>query len=272
MNEELRGRVAVVTGAGQGVGRGIARRLAREGVRVLVAEINRETGAAVAAECTALGAESHFVPTDVLDRASVEATIAAALARFGALDILVNNAYAAGPAARLQSKPEADFRLAMEGSFFAALWAMQAAFAPMRTAGRGRIINLCTLNGVNAHPFSADYNSSKEALRALTRSAAREWAPYGITVNAICPAAVTPAYERFRVAAPELAAKMLEQNPMGYMGDAEDDIGGVAAFLASDAARYLTGNTLLVDGGSHLNGVQWAPPVPPDEPPVRGLP
>ena len=83
-------------------------------------------------------------------------------------------------------------------------------------------------------------------------------------MNAICPAAVTPAYERFRSAAPELAKRMLEQNPMGYMGDAEQDIGGVAAFLACDDARYLTGNTLFVDGGSHINGVQWAPPLPPE--------
>ena len=265
MNEELRGRIALVTGAGQGVGRGIARRLAREGARVVIAEINPDTGAAVATECAALGGEGWFVATDILQPESIEAALAATCARYGGIDILVNNAYAAGGPQRLQAKPEADFRLAMDGCFFAALRTMRAAFVPMRAAGRGRIINLCTLNGVNAHPYSADYNTAKEALRALTRSAAREWAGYGITVNAICPAAVTPAYEHFRFAAPELAAKMLEQNPSGYMGDAEEDIGGVAAFLASDAARYLTGNTLMADGGSHLNGVQWAPPVAPDD-------
>ena len=101
-------------------------------------------------------------------------------------------------------------------------------------------------------------------MRALSRTAAREWAPHGITVNVICPAAVTPAFERFQALAPELAAKMLEQNPMGYMGDPEQDIGGVAVFLASDDARYLTGNTLFADGGGHINGVQWAPPLPPE--------
>jgi NAD(P)-dependent dehydrogenase (short-subunit alcohol dehydrogenase family) len=265
MNDGLAGRVAVVTGAGQGVGRGIARRLAREGVRVVIAEINPQSGEAVARECSALGGEALFVHTDILRQGSLEAAIEAARERLGGLDILVNNAYAAGPPARLQAKPEDEFRLAMEACFFASLRAMQCCFAHMRAQRRGRIINLCTLNGVNAHPYSADYNTSKEALRALTRSAAREWAAYGITVNAICPAAVTPAYERFREMAPELAAHMLQQNPSGYMGDAEEDIGGVAVFLASDAARYLTGNTLMVDGGSHLNGVQWAPPVPPED-------
>ena len=264
MNKGMERRVAVVTGAGQGVGRGIARRLALEGATVVVAEINRQSGEQVAGECSELGGRGVFIHTDVLSKESVEQCIAHSIESLGTLDILVNNAYAAGPPQRLQAKPEADFRLAMDACFFAALWSMQAAFGTMRTQRRGRIINLCTLNGVNAHLHSADYNTAKEALRALTRSAAREWAEHGITVNAICPAAVTPAYERFRSAAPELAKRMLEQNPMGYMGDAEQDIGGVAAFLACDDARYLTGNTLFVDGGSHINGVQWAPPLPPE--------
>jgi len=260
----LEGQVAVVTGAGQGVGRGIARRLAREGASVVIAELNAESGREVALQCDDLGGRGLFIHTDVTDRHSVESMVEATIEALGRLDALVNNAYASGPVNRLQSKPEGDFRLAFEACVFGALWSMQAAFPHMRRRAHGRIINLCTLNGVNAHLYSADYNSAKEALRALTRSAAREWAAYGITANAICPAAVTPAYERFRAAAPELAAEMLKQNPMGYMGDAEEDIGSVALFLASEDSRYLTGNTLFVDGGSHLNGVQWAPPLPPE--------
>jgi len=264
MCRRLDGQVAVVTGAGQGVGRGVARRMAQEGATVIVAEINAGNGRRVAAECEELGGRGVFVHTDVTRRDSVEGLIGHTVEAFGGIDILVNNAYAAGPANRLQAKPESDFRLAFEACLFAALWSMQAAFVPMRAKGRGRIINMCTLNGVNAHMYTADYNSSKEALRALSRSAAREWAQYGITVNVICPAAVTPAFERFRTMAPELAQKMLDQNPMGYMGDPEQDIGGVAVFLASDDARYLTGNTLFADGGGHINGVQWVPPLPPE--------
>src|SRR5439155_8835325 len=116
--------------------------------------------------------------------------------------------------------------------------------------------------GINAHMYSADYNAAKEAIRALTRTAAREWARHNVLVNAIAPAAATPAYAAFAEAAPENAAEMLEQNPMGRMGDPEQDIGGVALFLASDDTRYVTGNTLLPDVGGQINGAQSEPPAP----------
>jgi NAD(P)-dependent dehydrogenase (short-subunit alcohol dehydrogenase family) len=136
---------------------------------------------------------------------------------------------------------------------------MQAVFPGMRERHWGRVINLCSLNGVNAHPYSVDYNMAKEALRTLTRTAAREWAPHGVCCNAICPGAATDAYRRYAAAQPENAAEMLRFNPMGRMGDPESDIGSVALFLASEDCRYLTGNTLFVDGGSHINGVPWLP-------------
>ncbi len=119
--------------------------------------------------------------------------------------------------------------------------------------------NMCSLNGVNAHIGSLEYNAAKEALRALTRTAAREWAPTGVTVNALCPAAKSQAFFRAIGDYPELEAMADAANPMGRMGDPYDDIAPVAVFLASDASRYLTGNTLFVDGGSHINGVVWAP-------------
>lgn len=105
----------------------------------------------------------------------------------------------------------------------------------------------------------ADYNVSKEALRCLTGSAAREWAAHGITVNAICPGARTPAYERFAAASPENAAQLLKQNPMGRMGELEQDIGTILACICSDAGGYMTCNTVFQDGGSHINGVSWQP-------------
>ena len=180
------------------------------------------------------------------------------------MDILVNNAYPTGaPPTRLEDRKDEEFERAFKGGFMSAWWAMKACFPAMRDRAWGRIINLCSLNGVNAHPYTAEYNAAKEGLRSLSRTAAREWAKYGICVNILCPAATTPAYERFKKYSPENAALLLQQNPMGRMGDPEQDIGGVAAFLASEDARYLTGNTLFADGGSHINGVSWEPPLVP---------
>jgi NAD(P)-dependent dehydrogenase (short-subunit alcohol dehydrogenase family) len=259
----LDGKAAIVTGAGQGIGRGVARAFAREGAAVTIAEINTETGVAVARELQdELGATAQFVPTDVLQHADVQGMVDATLDTFERVDILVNNAYVAAPFNRLEHKSGDELLLAYRGGPLHTLWAMQAVFPHMVDQGGGRIINFVSLNGINAHMYSADYNAAKEAIRALTRTAAREWARHNVLVNAIAPAAATPAYVAFAEAAPENAAEMLEQNPMGRMGDPERDIGGVALFLASDDSRYVTGNTLFADGGGHINGVQWVPPLP----------
>ncbi len=254
----LAGKVALVTGAGQGIGAGIARRLHEAGSSVVIAEHDEASGSSTAAELE----HAVFVRTDVRDRDSVEGAVQFAQSEYGRLDVLVNNAYPTGAApARLQNRDDDDFDRALTGGFKGAWWAMKEAFPAMAENGWGRIINVCSLNGVNAHPYTAEYNCAKEALRTLSRTAAREWAKHGICVNVICPAARTPAYDLFEQHSPDNAALMLKQNPMGYMGDPDRDIGGVAVFLASEDARYLTGNTLFVDGGSHINGVNWEPPV-----------
>src|SRR5262249_5426315 len=183
-----------------------------------------------------LGARAAFVDTDVPDKAQVAAMVAVAAERFGRVDILVNNAWSGGSFCRLEHKTDGDFQHALQVALFGAWWAMQSVFPHMRRQGGGRIITLCSLNGVNAHLYTAEYNSAKEALRALTRTAAREWARHNILANIICPAAITAPYEAFRSFDPDNAAVLLRQNPMGRMGDPERDIGGVALFLASDDA------------------------------------
>ncbi len=260
----LNGRVALVTGTGAGIGKGVARRFASEGAALWLADVNAEAVEQAAAEARRdFGIEVGWVHADVSERADVDAMVESALRRFGRVDILVNNAWGRRSDkhgySRVETLDDADVEWALRIGTRAALWAMQAVFPGMRERRWGRVINMCSLNGVNAHPFSVDYNMAKEALRTLTRTAAREWAPHGICCNAICPGAATEAYQKFAAAQPDNAAAMLKLNPLGRMGDPETDIGSVALFLASDDCRYLTGNTLFVDGGSHINGMPWFP-------------
>jgi len=259
----LHDRVAVITGAGDGIGRGIARGFAAEGAKVMVAELNAAAGARVAGELRdEFGIDAVDVPTDVSDKAQVIAMIEAAHQRWGTVDILVNNAWGGGSLSRVEFKRDSNFEQGFDVGFYGPWWAMQAAFPLMKAQRRGNIINLCSLNGVNAHIGTAEYNVAKEALRSLSRTAAREWAPHGIVVNVICPAAKSAAFRAVAARNPELVATADSSNPMGYLGDPEQDIAPVAVFLASDDAHYLTGNTLFVDGGSHINGTHWVPDLP----------
>ena len=258
--QRLGDKVAVVTGGGDGIGRGIVRRFAREGARVLVAEIDDETGEAVARTCREeFGADVRFLHTDASAKADAQAMVAFARDRWGTVDVLVNNAWGGGSIGRFEHKTDDEMQHALSMGLLGPFWAMQAVLPIMRAKRDGAVINMCSLNGVNAHMGTLQYNVAKEALRCASRTAAREWAPWQIRVNVICPGAKTAASRAAFVAHPELEAAADASNPMGRLGDPEEDIAPVAVFLASDDARYVTGNTLFVDGGGHINGVPWAP-------------
>ncbi|MGY1812478.1 SDR family NAD(P)-dependent oxidoreductase [Blastococcus sp. SYSU D00820] len=259
MSGRMAGRVAVVTGGGAGIGRGVVRRFGAEGARVLVAELDPVTGQAAADELTAAGADARFLPVDVSDREQVEGMVAAAVDTWDRIDVLVNNAWGAGTVGRVERKTDEQLDRGLRTGFYGPFWAMRAAFPHMAATGWGRVVNMCSLNGVNAHMGTLEYNAAKEALRTLTRTAAREWAPTGVVVNAVCPGARSAAFERMTAAHPQLTAAAEQANPMGRMGDPEADIAPVVVFLSSEDCRYLTGNTLFVDGGAHVNGVSWVP-------------
>jgi NAD(P)-dependent dehydrogenase (short-subunit alcohol dehydrogenase family) len=264
LSGQLAGRVALITGGGAGIGEGMVRRFAAEGAKVVVAEVDEKQGASVAASVDGL-----FVKCDVARRMDVEGAVEAAVSTYGSIDIVVNNAWGGGSIGRVEDKTGEALSAGMAVAYYGPFWAMRSAFGHMKERGWGRIINMVSLNGVNAHIGSLEYNAAKEALRALTRTAAREWAPTGVTVNAIAPAAKSQAFLRAIGEYPELVALADAANPMGRMGDPYDDIAPVAVFLASEGSRYLTGNTLFVDGGSHINGVAWAPDLDADPHPDR---
>jgi NAD(P)-dependent dehydrogenase (short-subunit alcohol dehydrogenase family) len=264
MSGQLGGRVALVTGGGAGIGAGIVRRFADEGAKVVVAELDETQGTEVAEAAGGL-----FVQCDVSRRMDVEGAVEAAVETYGGIDIVVNNAWGGGSIGRVEDKTGEALNAGMAVGYLGPFWAMRSAYPHMKANGWGRVINMVSLNGVNAHIGSLEYNAAKEALRALTRTAAREWAPTGVTVNAIAPAAKSQAFLRAIGEYPELVALADAANPMGRMGDPYDDIAPVAVFLASEGSRYLTGNTLFVDGGSHINGVAWAPDLDADPHPDR---
>lgn len=257
MNEP---EIVIVTGAGSGIGAGVARHFARRGLAVIVAEINRDRGEAVAEELASLGGRGLFVETDISDLASVRSMVRRTLDEFGRVDVLVNNAYPTGMGlVRASELSDERIEKTMTAGFFSVVTAMQAVYPAMARQRWGRIINMCSLNGVNAHPLTTDYNCAKEAVRTYTRTCAVEWAKDGITVNAICPGAATEAFKNRQAQSPEMIANIMKMIPMGYSGDPEEDIAPVVFFLASEASCYVTGNTIFVDGGGHINGVPWKP-------------
>jgi len=260
MGDRLAGRVAIVTGAGMGIGRGIARRFAREGCHVVVVDVREEHGIRTVEQLTGeLGGSAEFVHADVGRRSDVEAMVASTIDRVGRVDILVNNAQGFTPLVPLEEKTDQMMAQSLDTGLWASFWSMQAAFPHMRAQRFGRIINFCSLNGVTGAWYSVDYNATKEGIRGLTRSAAREWGEHNITVNAIAPGAASEGYQAWAAAHPDQARAAEATIPLRRMGDPEADLGGVALFLASDDGAYITGHTVFADGGGHM-GTGWHPP------------
>ncbi|THA64527.1 SDR family oxidoreductase [Streptomyces sp. A0958] len=245
----LDGKVAVVTGAGQGVGQGIALALAADGASVAV--LGRTAGK-LDTTCALLrerGATAEPFVLDVLDTERLPAAVDAVAERFGRIDILVNNAYTGcyGP---LLSLSDEQFRRGFDSGPFAAFALMKAAHPHLKRDGGGTIVNLVTSAMVrwDLSTYGA-YAAAKSALRSLTRAAANEWGRDGIRVNAIAPHATSPAYAGWQEAHPEEAAEFCASIPLGYVGDCEQDIGRAVAMLCGPGARYLTGATIPLDGG-----------------------
>ncbi len=246
------GKVIVVTGSGRGVGLGIAKHLGAGGARILIAECKPDLLDAAVSELTERGVDVLGVRTNIMEREEIDAMVAATLDRFGRVDGIVNNAQTFRPLADMATVSAEDVDVFYTSGVKGSLWAMQAVYPHMAAQGWGRIVNFASSMGITGGRGFGAYNASKEAVRALTRTAAREWAPDGIVVNCIAPAAAdhhgdaAKQSEGYRV--------FVENCPMGRQGDPETDIGPLAWFLCSDACRYLTGHTFMADGGAFM----WA--------------
>ena len=242
----LSGKVAIVTGAGRGIGRAIAVGLAQEGAHVVVAEIDPVTGKETAEEMRRCGTRAVFVLTDVARLVDVNRMVDAAMAEFGQIDILVNNAgvHISQPFLEVSEETyDQTLNTNLRGAFFCA----QAVARQMVGVRRGRIIHISSVSAELADLGSSHYCVSKGGLQMLTRAMALELAPYNVQVNAIAPGTIKTAlggwYET------EEADRYLKQRvPWGRFGSPEDVV-GAAVFLASDDSAYITGASLVVDGG-----------------------
>lgn len=269
----LGGKIAIITGAGQGIGRGMALRLAEDGASIVVAEHNPETAAAVAREVEARGRRSLAYPVDVSDVSAVAQMVTDVVRTFGRIDILVNNAGVA------QTKPlldltEADWDRVIAVNQRGLFFCLQAVAAQMvrqvpediKAAGRaprslGKIVNISSISGRRGRPLAAHYAASKAAVISITQSAALTLAPFNINVNAVCPSVVpTPMWQQIDadrgwllgLKPGEAMAAFIEAIPLKRAATPED-IAGAVAFLCSADADYITGQALNVDGGYEMD-------------------
>ena len=246
---DLSGKVAMVTGAGQGLGREFALALAGAGADIVIPELNPKTGPEAAGQIQAMGRRALSLVTDVTDPAAVQGAADAALAQFGHIDVLVNNAGITiwGPA---ESVPAADWHKVIDLNLHGLFHCCQAVGKVMLRQGAGSIINIASMSGliVNVPQAQASYNASKAAVIHLTRSLAVEWARRGVRVNAISPGYKDTPMARPYLDDPEYGGVWMDRIPMGRPGRPEE-LGPLAVYLAGEASSYVTGANFVIDGG-----------------------
>ncbi|MEK4700784.1 SDR family oxidoreductase [Solibacillus sp. FSL R7-0668] len=244
----LKDKVVIITGGAGGIASGMAMAMAKEGAVLALVDINEEAGQKVLAKVREYSPKSIYLTGDLFDVANLPNIVTSVVDQLGKLDVLVNNAHAS------KQKPfeeltQEDFDLSFGTGFYPTFYLMKAAL-PYLKETEGSIINFASGAGLNGQPTQAAYAAAKEAIRGITRVAANEWGKYNININLISPISNSPGVEAWKQAFPDMYEATLKGIPLGRWGEPEEDIGRVAVFLASEDARYITGQTMMVDGGS----------------------
>jgi NAD(P)-dependent dehydrogenase (short-subunit alcohol dehydrogenase family) len=251
---KLQGEVTIVTGAGRGIGRAIALQFAREGAVQVLVDLNPETlaeTAGLAAEC---GADFLAMPGDVSRGEDAAKIVSAAAGKYGTVTVLVNNAavgYLAPRPHPLLETSEEDWDRQMAVNLKSIYLMSRAALPEMIQRKRGKIVNIASIAGVQAIPWSAAYCAAKAGVVNLTRSMALDYGKYGICVNALAPGTIVTPMSQYKLDKPEVREFLLQAIPLGRLGQPED-IARPAVFLASSDSDFITGQTLVVDGGRSI--------------------
>jgi NAD(P)-dependent dehydrogenase (short-subunit alcohol dehydrogenase family) len=247
-SDALAGKSAIVTGAGQGVGRGIAQALAERGAGVLLVD-RAESVLPVTDELQSAGHPAQALVVDIRDPDAPQRITTAALDAFGRLDVLVNNAIALLGSGPFAEHTDAHYDVVFDTGPRATFRLMRAAYPYLVAAGGGSVVNLGSGAGTEGEAGWATYAAAKEAIRGFSKVAALEWGGVNIRVNVVCPFANSEGMQLWEQADPATYGAAVAMVPMARIGDTRNDIGATVAFLAGDDATYLTGQTIMVDGG-----------------------